>query len=109
MRLLFDENLSPRLCAGLAGTFPGSASVLTCGLQGETDSEIWRYATENGFIVVSKDSDFVERAIVTGSGPKVIWIRLGNCTTTSVQIVLQNSLSRLEEFSLSDDLVIELP
>ncbi len=65
MRLLFDENLSPHLCRLLADVYPGSESILLSGLGGKPDTEVWRHASERGMIVVGKDSDFIERAMVS--------------------------------------------
>jgi predicted nuclease of predicted toxin-antitoxin system len=58
VRLLFDENLAPRLANALSGVYPGSLHVTHCGLRGASDIEIWEYARDNGFVIVSKDSDF---------------------------------------------------
>ena len=35
MKLLFDENLSPKLVGGVAKEFPGSAHVREIGLRGQ--------------------------------------------------------------------------
>jgi predicted nuclease of predicted toxin-antitoxin system len=80
MKLLFDENLSPILPTLLDRTFPGSRHVRDCGLKGKADREIWEHARREGFVIVSKDSDFVHRTIVHGTPPKVVWLRIGNCT-----------------------------
>lgn len=56
MKLLFDENLSPRLVGALANIYPGSAHVHECGLGSGDDAAIWQYAKDNGFTIVSKDS-----------------------------------------------------
>ena len=64
MKLLFDENLSYRLIAAVADIYPGSAHVREIGLLGSEDGRIWRYAAEQGFVLVSKDSDFYQRSIV---------------------------------------------
>ncbi len=80
MKLLFDENLSPKLPKLLASLFPGSAHVRDCGLKGSTDEEVWGYAGKNGFVIVSKDADFHQRSILYGPPPKLVWLRIGNCT-----------------------------
>jgi predicted nuclease of predicted toxin-antitoxin system len=108
LKLLFDENLSPRLVALLADAYPGSESVLLSGLGGLPDGAVWNYAASAGFMIVSKDLDFAERAVLD-AGVKVIWLRLGNCTTASVHLVLRNSVERLTEFAGSTDVLIELP
>jgi predicted nuclease of predicted toxin-antitoxin system len=83
VKLLFDENLSHRLVGLLAPLFPGSTHVRDVGLAQAQDQEIWTYAVEHGLAIVSKDEDFAERALLEGPPPKVVWIRLGNSTTTT--------------------------
>ncbi|MFV0338858.1 MAG: DUF5615 family PIN-like protein [Chthoniobacterales bacterium] len=72
MKLLFDENLSPKLSQLLSTLFPGSAHVRECGLVGQTDDTIWKYARNEGFAIVSKDSDFQQRSLLFGHPPKII-------------------------------------
>ena len=43
-----------------------------------TDDQIWKYASKNNLIIVSKDADFSHRMIVHTPPPKVIHIRVGN-------------------------------
>ena len=42
------------------------------------DLAIWNYAKEQGFVIVTKDSDFHELSLVFGNPPKVIWLKCGN-------------------------------
>ena len=63
VRLRFDQNLSHRLVAHLAAEFPGSAHVRDAGLAAATDQDVWAYAALNGFLLVSKDVDFQQRAL----------------------------------------------
>jgi predicted nuclease of predicted toxin-antitoxin system len=58
MKLLFDQNLSPRLPGLLADLYPDSAHIRELGMRDSTDTEIWEYAKANGFAIVSKDSTF---------------------------------------------------
>ena len=80
MKLLFDENLSPKLPDLLATLFPDSAHVRECELLGLPDEDVWEYARANGFTIVSKDSDFQQRSLLYGHPPKIVWLRIGNCT-----------------------------
>ncbi len=89
MKLLFDQNLSPVLTRTLADLHAGSLHVREVDLRRALDSEIWAYAIEHGYAIVSKDLDFAERALVQGPPPKVIWIRLGNCSTAEVEALLR--------------------
>ena len=83
-RLLFDENLSHFLVDLLAADFPGSAHVRDCGMKGADDADVWRYAAQNGFTIVSKDGDLHQMSLLYGAPPKVIWLRVGNCRTDEV-------------------------
>jgi predicted nuclease of predicted toxin-antitoxin system len=48
---------------------------------------------------VSKDEDFAERALLEGPPPKVVWIQLGNCTTTAVDELLRAHSEELLSFA----------
>ena len=98
MKLLFDENLSPRLPEVLADAYPGSLHVDVCGLGRAEDSDIWQYAKANGFTLVSKDSDFQERSILLGQPPKIIWLRAANCSTREIEGLLRNALPVIKKF-----------
>jgi predicted nuclease of predicted toxin-antitoxin system len=49
VKLLFDQNLSPRLVSLLADLFPNSNHVFPLGLDTIDDSEIWEFAKANDF------------------------------------------------------------
>lgn len=65
MKLLFDQNLSRHLVRHLASEYPASRHVTEMGLDTATDNEIWSYARDHGFMIVSKDSDFRQLAFLT--------------------------------------------
>jgi predicted nuclease of predicted toxin-antitoxin system len=98
MKLLFDQNLSHRLVGQLAVEFPGSQHVRTAGFSTAPDSAVWAYAATQGFVIVSKDSDFQHRALLLGHPPKVVWVRLGNCSTASVAALLRSRHTDLLAF-----------
>jgi predicted nuclease of predicted toxin-antitoxin system len=89
MKLLFDQNLSFRLVQQLSAQFPDSAHVRDLGLAKAPDPQVWIHAKTHGFMIVSKDTDFQQRAMLYGHPPKVIWVRLGNCSTSSVAALLR--------------------
>jgi predicted nuclease of predicted toxin-antitoxin system len=98
LKLLLDENLSPRLIALIGDLYPGSRHVEDCELLNAPDEEVWRFAAENGFAIVSKDSDFSELSALHGSPPKVIWLRVGNCTTDRAGLALRDSFASIQAF-----------
>ena len=66
MKALLDQNLSFRLVEVLLSRFPGSCHVRDVGLAGEDDERIWTLAKAEGFTIVTKDNDFLARALVRG-------------------------------------------
>lgn len=104
MKLLFDENLSPKLVDALADVFPDSKHVDRIGLGGETDNAVWEYAKDNGFILVSKDSDFYDKSAFFGHPPKVIWIRRGNCSNRQIKLLLRNKSDAIKAFAQNPEL-----
>jgi predicted nuclease of predicted toxin-antitoxin system len=91
LRLLFDQNLSARLVDRLADLYPGSLHVTAAGLGNADDDQVWQFAAANDLVIVSKDEDFHQRAFLYGPTPKVIWVRLGNCTTETVEEALRSA------------------
>ena len=92
MRLLFDQNLSCRLVSMLSDCYPGSEHVRDAGLANAGDDAVWAYAAEHGLTIVSKDSDFYQRSLVHGPPPKVVWVQVGNCTTSEIERILRRHL-----------------
>lgn len=97
MKLLFDQNLSPRLVKLLADLFPESNHVFPLGLNEADDTEVWEYARENEFTLVTKDADFGDLSILRGFPPKVIWLRRGNCRTADIEAILRNNFDAIKE------------
>lgn len=109
MKLLFDENLPPALVSAVPTQFAGSAHVHTCQLGSAGDSMVWQFARANGFMIVTKDSDFEQRAVLLGAPPKIIWLRTGNCSTAYLVALLNEHAAHIEEFyTNSTDTVLEL-
>ena len=43
-----------------------------------TDTEIWEYAKKKDLVIVTKDTDFSDRIIVSTPPPKVVHLKFGN-------------------------------
>ena len=102
MKLLFDENLSPALTRRLADLFPDSLHVRDIGMKATDDPIVWEYAKNNGLMIVSKDADMHDLSLVFGNPPKVIWVRLGNCSTREVENLLRRHFEAIKLFSADD-------
>lgn len=104
MKLLLDENLSPHLVERLADVYPESRHVTEVGLGGADDAAVWEYAGRHGIgAIVSKDSDFAERSVLENGPPKVIWIRLGNCSTAEIEATLRSAHDAVRAFLEKDE------
>lgn len=102
MKLLFDQNLSPKLATQLADLFPESTHVHLLGLDREPDPSIWDYAREQGFVIVSKDTDFVDYSAAFGFPPHVILVQAGNCATEAVEESLRRNEATIREMVASE-------
>jgi len=98
MKLLFDQNLSPRLPRLLADLYPDSVHVREVGLRDATETQIWNYANKNDFAIVSKDSDFQARCLLYGHPPKFIWLRIGNCPFKDIEDLLRKHSAEIHAF-----------
>ena len=99
MKALIDQNLSFRLVDILLPCFPGSCHVRDVALAGEDDERIWRFARDEGFRILTKDNDFLARALVRGHPPQVIQVCLGNASTRQIAAVLQARIDDIERFA----------
>ena len=102
MKLLFDQNLSFRLCDLIADLFPASNHVGLLGLSEADDRNVWDHAKARGFTIVSQDVDFTEMAAVLGSPPKVIWLRAGNQSTAAISTLLRRHAELIVAFGNDD-------
>ena len=57
MKLLFDQNLSPRLVNALTDLYPDSDHVFNLNLDQASDNKVWNFALDRGFAIVTKDAD----------------------------------------------------
>jgi predicted nuclease of predicted toxin-antitoxin system len=102
MKLLFDQNLSFKLVHDLKRIFPNSVHVRKLDLDTSDDPDIWSYAKQHGFVIVTKDSDFNDRILKYGPPPKIIWVRTGNNKTAHIKKLLVKHYKHLEAFANQD-------
>jgi predicted nuclease of predicted toxin-antitoxin system len=73
---------------------PATSNQLDCA----SDDQVWEHARQNGFAIVTKDEDYDFLSVLRGSPPKVIWLQLGNCTTSQVEAVLRARFADIAAF-----------
>lgn len=103
MKLLFDQNISPKIVALMQSQFSGSKQVRQIGLENASDSEIFEYAKSYHFSIVTFDSDFVDLSVVKGTPPKIIWLRTGNLSTNSISSLLHKNVTNIQIFLDSEE------
>jgi predicted nuclease of predicted toxin-antitoxin system len=103
MKLLFDQNISYRVIKKLQNYFPGCIHVSDCKLSDCEDPEIWGFAKDNDFVIVTFDSDFYDISIINGQPPKIIWIRSGNLSTNEVVKLMIDNQQIINAFLKDSD------
>ncbi len=88
IKLLFDQNLSYKLVSRLENIYPDSTHIAAIGLDKSSDIDVWKFARENKYIIVTKDSDFNEICTLHDFPPHIIWLRLGNSRISVAEEVL---------------------
>ena len=105
-RLLFDQNLSPRLVERLDDRFGGSVHVLDVGLSKASDAEVLEFAAHLDMTIVTKDKDFADMVTVRDGVPRVLWVMLGNATTDEVAEAIIDAADSILE--LLDDPAVQI-
>ncbi len=103
MRLLFDHNHSLRLVRLLSDAYSECSHVRDLDMAMASDTEVWNYAAEHGYTIVSKDADFHQRSLLRGAPPKVVWVRQGNCSAAETANLLRERFIAVERFHAREE------
>jgi predicted nuclease of predicted toxin-antitoxin system len=79
VNFLVDNQLPDALCNFLTAQGHRSSHVLGLQMDEASDVQIWDYAANGKWIVVSKDEDFLHLANRQGDSGRLLWVRIGNC------------------------------
>jgi predicted nuclease of predicted toxin-antitoxin system len=109
MKLLLDANISWKLINTLAPVFGECKHVDLIGLTvpGE-DKDIWNYALENGYIIITKDNDFLDLLEIKGFPPKVVLIKTGNNSSKTLADLLIDAKPRIEDLENNNYGLLEI-
>jgi len=97
LKLLFDQNISPRIVKRISSNFPDSTQVRYVGLEDASDWNIFEYARRNDFTIVTFDADFVDLNVINGIPPKIIWLKTGNLTTRFIAELIKKNINNINE------------
>ena len=106
MKLLLDQNVSPKLVKRLADLYPGSNQVMYLGFDESSDTEICRLAFDESYVIVTKDADYSEMLSIKSHLPKIIWIRKGNCSNEDVEHLLRQYSEQINGLETNETLRI---
>jgi len=98
MKFLFDQNISFRVLKQLPAPFSHATHVKFEKLMNAPDREIWEYARQHDYTIITQDADFNDLNLLYGFPPKIIWIRMGNLKTTDIIKVLMDYQQEIDEF-----------
>lgn len=103
MRLLFDQNISFKVAKRIQDVFPGAKHLSDLRIEHYQDMEIWKYAKEENYCIVTFDSDFIDISTLKGFPPKIIWLRIGNTSTDNIVERLRKESGTIIDFISSHD------
>ena len=76
---MLDAHLPPVLARVMAREGYEVVHLFDLDLNAAGDPDIWKYAEENGYVVISKDEDFIRWQSDVRNSPRFVWVRTGNC------------------------------
>ena len=109
MKILLDANISWKLVNKLTPIFGECTHVDLIGLDvPPQDIDIWNYAQDNGFLIITKDNDFVELMDLYGFPPKVVLLKTGNNSSKALTELLINIREKIIELENSNFGLLEI-
>ncbi|MDO9049593.1 MAG: DUF5615 family PIN-like protein [Methylobacter sp.] len=104
-----DAQLPPQLADWLRQTFNVEAYALRdLQLRDAEDEQIFQKARQQGIVIISKDSDFVEMVLRLGTPPQLLWVTCGNVTNRRLQNILIQVFPRAQELLSKGEAVVEI-
>ena len=89
MTIWVDAQLPPALAGWLAAQFGIEAANLeSVGLRQAQDIDIFRQARRPGYVLMTKDDDFVDIVTRLGPPPQILWVTCGNVTNRALRELL---------------------
>jgi predicted nuclease of predicted toxin-antitoxin system len=98
VKLLFDQNIYFRIISKIKIKFPQAKQVRELGIENYSDLEIWKFAKEKQYTIVTFDGDFYDLSNFKGFPPKIIWLRFGNTKTDSIANIINSRQSIINSF-----------
>jgi len=109
MKILLDANISWKLVNTLKPIFGECAHADLIGLNVPADDiEIWNYALENEYIIITKDNDFTNLLELKGFPPKIVLLRTGNNNSRALLELLKKIKPMIEDLEKNEYGLLEI-
>ncbi|WP_343162106.1 DUF5615 family PIN-like protein [Phragmitibacter flavus] len=72
------------------------------------DASVWAYALEHGAAIITKDEDFSLRLRQSGTGPAIVWLRIGNTSRRALLNWFEPLLPQIIQLIQQGDQLIEV-
>jgi len=109
MKILLDANISWKLVNKLNPVFGECAHVDLIGINVPAeDVDIWNFAENNGYIIITKDNDFADLLDLNGFPPKVVLLRTGNNRSESLLELLIKIKPMIEDLEKNNYGLLEI-
>jgi predicted nuclease of predicted toxin-antitoxin system len=106
MKYLIDAQLPPGLVRWFEGCGFEAAHVFDLGLGASGDAEIAALAEKDGYVLVSKDEDFLTLRLPDRFA--VLWLRCGNTTNRALTEWMDERWERVAALLQSGERLVEL-
>lgn len=106
MKLLLDQNLSPKTTTFLRGLKLEAKDLREVGLIGADDQRIYEFARAQGFVLVTYDTDFSRRYVFGKDLPGLILLRVHPQTLEILHPVLKDFFSKVQPSQLQDTIAV---
>lgn len=104
-----DAQLPPALPPWLTQTFGVEAySAAYLGLRDAEDEVIFQAARQANAIIISKDSDFLERLVRLGPPPRLLYVTCGNTTKARLTEIFAQHFATTQQHFLNGEAVVEI-
>ena len=77
-------------------------------MNASADLDIWKYAEENDYVVISKDEDFIRWQADVRNSPLFVWVRTGNCKNKELINTVIGNLPAIIELLNSGSAMVEV-
>jgi predicted nuclease of predicted toxin-antitoxin system len=109
MKILLDANISWKLASVLSPIFGECAHVDLIGINVPAkDMDIWNYALNKGYIIISKDTDFINLLELKGFPPKVVLLKTGNNSSQALVNLLISIKPMMEDLENNNYGLLEI-